>query len=237
MKRFILLLLIFNYSIVFCQQKIGTRALAKYTAAIETSDLAIKRSNLEAAILYQPDFVAALFELGKLHLLQGENANAKSQFDKILNVEPTNVEAHNELGNVYYAQEAYNDALNSYKLAQKFNNDFTPAMNKITRVETRIQVVEFYRLGDVANSNIPWETAKDYFSKAYNIEPDYKNVKQRLDTITRLESKYNAGMEQLRQADRNPGKRQYERAHNTLLEVRNINEDYKDIQKKLSELN
>ncbi|MBN2009979.1 protein kinase [candidate division KSB1 bacterium] len=233
---FITLNLISGLQPVIAQQDYETRALEFYDTAQKETNPQTKIDYLEAAVEFKPDFVLARFQLAGLYVDNQNFEKAKNQYNKILDYETDNVYAYNGLGDVFFLEERYKDALDSYQFALKLNSTLKETQDNITKVKNRIRVVDQYEKGQVAFEKGDWQNAKQCFEQVIRLEPKYRDAAAQLKTINRTMiniENYSQGRQFLENATRNQSRTQYEQA---LTCFERVAADYKDTKSKIREI-
>jgi len=103
----------------------ANRSFRDYQKAIETYEEALK---WDAECWYaQQGLEATLLRLGWEKDNAGDLSGAILTYQRILNLNPNNVYAHNNLGIAYYKQNRFDEAIEEFNLALKLNPQFEEA--------------------------------------------------------------------------------------------------------------
>jgi Flp pilus assembly protein TadD len=76
---------------------------------------------LEQAVMLQPDFLAAHYNLGVIYKRQGRFEEAREQFRRVLGLHPNHAKAQIQLGATYEEQGFFEDAREEYLKAQEMD--------------------------------------------------------------------------------------------------------------------
>ena len=139
---------------------------------IEKGDLEKAEECFRSISQEYPVLCSALFNLGTVLALKGNNNEALSHFIKVLKIESNSVDALNEIGLIHYKEERYHDAEIAFLDALFINENDSKILNN---------------LGVLCFVQNRGKEAFGYFSKAVEIEPDNEDYKINLkDTISVL---------------------------------------------------
>ena len=69
------------------------------------------RDELIKTLGESPDFLAAYRDLGRIYRMLGQQKKAEDTYQKLLELDPFSIDAHNDLASIYIQQERYADAL------------------------------------------------------------------------------------------------------------------------------
>ena len=81
----------------------------------------------EKAIVIDPDYYKAHYNLGGLFHDMGKLNAAIKSFEKALSLKPDYAEAHNNIGNVFKELDQFDDAIKSFKKATEIKTDYVEA--------------------------------------------------------------------------------------------------------------
>ena len=112
----------------------------------------------EAAVLIEPSYAEAHFNLGVILKVLGNDSAAVESYKKAIAITPNYPDAHNNLGTVLHDLGQLEDAIESLEWAVAYKYNFAEAHNN---------------LGNVLNEYGRVEAAIDCFEKAIAIKPDY----------------------------------------------------------------
>ncbi len=101
---------------------------------------------LEQAVMFQPDFEAALFNLGVVYKKMGQHEKARELFKKVLILNDKNAAAHMQIAATYEEQGFYDDAKDAYERARELDY-FNPA------IQTSLENVDILKDEDRERQN------------------------------------------------------------------------------------
>jgi len=78
---------------------------------------------LEQAVMLQPNFIAAHYNLGVVYKRQGRYVEARNEFREVLKIDPSQISAHMQIGAVYEEQGFFDAAEDSYRKALESRYD------------------------------------------------------------------------------------------------------------------
>ena len=101
--------------------------------------------------------VQAFENIGVMYAAQG-NEVALDYYENALNVNPSSVSVHYNLGNFYQEKQDWNKALEYYTRALQLNADHLPSLFAVGYVHVELKM---------------WDEAMANFSRAVKVKPDY----------------------------------------------------------------
>lgn len=148
-----------------------------YNLGVVYKEMGLKDEAISAAksaIELDPDYGDAINLLGEMALERGrlEEANkyleeAYQYFTQVLKLEPNHLEAHNNLGVIYFHRSKMEDALREFSQAAAIDPNSAEAHNN---------------LGSLFLAQGSYDKAKDAFQKAMKIKPGYSEALVNLGT-------------------------------------------------------
>ncbi len=139
-------------------------------------DWAIK--SFEDAVRLEPNNPLLSVELGRLYLAEGEGADeavkqnlqeeARKLFEKAIILWPDYVEAHFQLGRIYYNTAEYDKAEGEFLLALSFFPDHSNSLYSLALI--------YERRGDK-------DKAIQFFERVLDLNPGHEEVMERLDAL------------------------------------------------------
>lgn len=124
---------------------------------VRQARISVQRKNFSAAFDNYKTILGIKPEAGRLlnqgvaMVEAGDVDGARKIFLKAIEADPDYADAHYKLGNVYYAKKKWDDAINSYKLAQKYAPKDPAIPYKIGN--------SYFRKGDVKAAIAPYRQA------------------------------------------------------------------------------
>lgn len=148
------------------------------------------------------------YKIGRAYFEKNKNLyeNAKEAFDLSIEINTKNEYSHTGLGNVYYAQENFKDAIKEYERAKRLNEDFPYAANGLGNV--------YFQQGE-------FEKARDQYKYACKTNDEYWH-----DHFWR--PYYNLGIIYLYGDEENLT--DYKKAEKKFTEAKDVNKYLKDTQ-------
>jgi len=150
--------------------------------------------NADSSKLPDPKDKIDLFNLvvsARMDSLSGKAGDSIAKFKRALEADPKIVDAHFMLGNEYFRQERYPEALDEFKKALDLKPDYDFAMinlantyRKIGKIDEALAGFEFflkrnpektqvlYRIGELYLAKDEPDKAMGYFQRALKVEPD-----------------------------------------------------------------
>ena len=175
------------------------------------------RNAYKEAIRLKPDYAEAYFALAQGYYIRGgrEQSEAIEPFKQALRLDPNNYMANYDLGNIYFSQKRYDDALEQFQrmVQLKPNWDAYHMIGKIHAVQERYDAaIKAYKqsLGLASNTAAQFDLGIVYFQQRKYSEAieQFKNS-IRLK-ISPAESHYNLGLVYLYSGNKSAAKEQYE---------------------------
>jgi tetratricopeptide (TPR) repeat protein len=114
----------------------------------------------EKAIMINPNYINANYNLGVLFINLKDYQKAKNYFEKIIKINPNYAEAHNNLGILSLNIKKYQKAKDFFEKAIEIDPNFVNAHNNLG--------ILFTQLGEIPNAMASYE-------KAIKIDPNFKS--------------------------------------------------------------
>lgn len=105
--------------------------------------------------------IQELLEEGNRLVLEGEYRKAEEKFKKILEIDPDNPMAHNNLGLMYKEKELYHSAKAEFELALEAMPNYYKALNNLGNT--------YFAMGR-------YGSARDAYLKALEVKPDFSEA-------------------------------------------------------------
>ena len=106
---------------------------------------------------------------------EGKLEEAEQLYQKILKIDPKNIDAHNNLGSALYQLNRLDESEISYKKAIELNPDFAEGYNN---------------LGAVLNKQGRFDESEKSYKKAINLKPDYAESYNNLGNVLKHHSRF-----------------------------------------------
>lgn len=103
-------------------------------------------------------YIKNLIEEGNYHYRNGDDEKAIKIYEKVLDINPNEEVAWNNIGNVYFRQKRHELAINTYKKSIELNVNYLPA---------------WCNLGGVYNEICDYSRAIEAFQKTLELDPEY----------------------------------------------------------------
>ncbi|MEI7474366.1 MAG: tetratricopeptide repeat protein [bacterium] len=145
-----------------------------------------------------PDDVKTNVYLGEINSRLYKLDKAKKYFEKVIELDPKNAEAHNGLGSIYLKKTTssnmeikrnvdkyYNLALDEFKLAVKYKPNFALALDNA---------------GKIAQLQGKIDDAENYFNKALDVEPKDADAIENLGSILYEKGQIDAAIDRFQEA-------------------------------------
>ncbi|MFH1578134.1 MAG: tetratricopeptide repeat protein [Candidatus Omnitrophota bacterium] len=141
---------------------------------------------LEGALAVYPQNIRIHKSLGQVYLQQNRLSDAEKTYRFILDVAPSDFEAHFYLGNIYELQGRRPEAIDEFKAALEFNSDYPDALNSLAYV--------------YADESINLEDAEQMIKKALSYEPNNGAYIDSLGWVYFRQGKYQEAIQKLEEA-------------------------------------
>ena len=122
----------------------------------------------EKAIVIDPDYYKAHYNLGGLFHDMGKLNAAIKSFEKALSLKPDYAEAHNNIGNVFKELDQFDDAIKSFKKATEIKTDYVEA---------------HYSLGSIFQDLNNIQAAITSYKKVLLLKPNFAELHNNLGLI------------------------------------------------------
>lgn len=139
--------------------------------------MAIALEEFNAALKNYPDYAEAYNGLGLVHAALGEDFKAETQFKKALALSPNSAETQNNFGSFLCSRGRYDESIQYFLDA--VNNPLYPSPE-----------AAFLNAGICSLAKKDIKNAKNYFEKAYQIEPLTHRAAYELAKMSFEESNY-----------------------------------------------
>tara|TARA_B100001287_G_C22629956_1_gene504587 strand:+ start:95 stop:1249 length:1155 start_codon:yes stop_codon:yes gene_type:complete len=127
--------------------------------------------NYEKAIKLKPNFAMTYFYLGNIFYDLKKTKDAIKNYKEAIKLQDNLVGAHFNLGNLFYGLKEFKDAIKSYKIAAKLDPNFFGIYLCLGNI--------FKDLGELDN-------AEFYFKKVISLNPKLSQIKDELQTVSKL---------------------------------------------------
>jgi tetratricopeptide (TPR) repeat protein len=152
--------------------------------------------SLQAALKLKPDYVPALYQMGRKAQLEGNYKDAETAFRKVVKLDPDNAKAHGQLGMAYYHLGKENEAEKEYRIDLGMNpGDYNTWFNlgelRMARAGREIMPAAIQTLR---------AEAMEAYLKALEANPDHAQAHYRVGVLLNGNGQYKEAIRHLEAA-------------------------------------
>ena len=143
----------------------------KGSCLCETGDLSASIASFEKAILINPDYAEALYNLGVAYQKLDQPDMAIETYKKAIAIQHAYPTAHHNLGIIYFQKDQMNSAIKSFEWAIAYSPNYSEAIRNLGSALQKInQFVE----------------AKKQFEKVISLDPEYAQAYEDLGILCEI---------------------------------------------------
>jgi len=143
----------------------------KGSCLCETGDLSASIASFEKAILINPDYAEALYNLGVAYQKLDQPDMAIETYKKAIAIQHAYPTAHHNLGIIYFQKDQMNSAIKSFEWAIAYSPNYSEAIRN---------------LGSALQKINQFDEAKKQFEKVISLDPEYAQAYEDLGILCEI---------------------------------------------------
>ena len=143
----------------------------KGSCLCETGDLSASIVSFEKAILINPDYAEALYNLGVAYQKLDQPDMAIETYKKAIAIQHAYPTAHHNLGIIYFQKDQMNSAIKSFEWAIAYSPNYSEAIRN---------------LGSALQKINQFDEAKKQFEKVISLDPEYAQAYEDLGILCEI---------------------------------------------------
>ena len=143
----------------------------KGSCLCETGDLSASIASFEKAILINPDYAEALYNLGVAYQKLDQPDMAIETYKKAIAIQHAYPTAHHNLGIIYFQKDQMNSAIKSFEWAIAYSPNYSEAIRN---------------LGSALQKINHFDEAKKQFEKVISLDPEYAQAYEDLGILCEI---------------------------------------------------